>query len=74
MEDKKGKECRVTFKDATAKDKAKETLYMFFTRPGNFVAANFTGQQSFADLIAWSVDPWWSAMMVPRLSYFFARR
>ena len=44
MEGKKGKECRVAFKDATAKDKAKETLYMFFTRPGTFVAANFTGQ------------------------------
>ena len=28
----------------TAKDKSKETLYMFFTLPGNFIAANFTGQ------------------------------
>lgn len=44
VEGKKGKEWRVTFKDATAKDKAQETLYMFFTAPGNFVAANFTGQ------------------------------
>jgi hypothetical protein len=34
----------VTFKDANAKDKSKETLYMFFTLPGNFIAANFTGQ------------------------------
>ena len=44
MEGKKGKECRVAFKDAAAKDKSKEALHMFFTRPGNFVAANFTGQ------------------------------
>ena len=41
---KKGKEWRVIFKDAAAKDKAKETLYLFFTPPGNFIAANFTGQ------------------------------
>jgi hypothetical protein len=43
VDGKKGKEWRVTFKDAAAKDKSKETLYMFFTPPGNFVAANFTG-------------------------------
>ena len=34
----------MTFKDAAAKDKSKETLYMFFTAPGNFIAANYTGQ------------------------------
>ncbi|HVF65282.1 MAG TPA: DUF6488 family protein [Casimicrobiaceae bacterium] len=44
VDSKKGKEWRVTFKDAAAKDKGKETLYMFFTAPGNFIAANFTGQ------------------------------
>lgn len=44
IEGKKGKEWKVTFKSATAKDKSKETLYMFFTPPGNFIAANFTGQ------------------------------
>lgn len=44
VEGKKGKEWKVTFKDAAAKDKSKETLYMFFTMPGNFIAANFTGQ------------------------------
>lgn len=44
VEGKKGKEWKVTFKDAAAKDKSKETLYMFFTPPGNFIAANFTGQ------------------------------
>ena len=44
VDGKKGKEWRVTFKDAAAKEKGKETLYMFFTLPGNFIAANFTGQ------------------------------
>ena len=44
VEGKKGKEWKVTFKDMAAKDKSKETLYMFFTLPGNFIAANFTGQ------------------------------
>lgn len=44
VEGKKGKEWKVTFKDAAATDKSKETLYMFFTLPGNFIAANFTGQ------------------------------
>jgi hypothetical protein len=40
----KAKEWKVTFKDSAAKDKAKETLYMFFTPSGNFIAANFTGK------------------------------
>lgn len=44
VEGKKGREWKVTFKDPAAKDKTKETLYMFFTMPGNFIAANFTGQ------------------------------
>lgn len=44
VEGKKGKEWKVTFKDPAARDKTKETLYMFFTAPGNFIAANFTGQ------------------------------
>jgi hypothetical protein len=44
VDGKKGKEWKVTFKDAAAKDKTKETLYMFFTPPGNFIASNFTGQ------------------------------
>jgi hypothetical protein len=41
---KKGKEWKVTFRNPAASDKSKETLYMFFTLPGNFIAANFTGQ------------------------------
>jgi hypothetical protein len=44
VEGKKGKEWKVTFKDTAAKDKTKETRYMFFTPSGNFIAANFTGQ------------------------------
>ena len=38
------KEWKLTFKDSNAKDKAKETLYMFFSIPGNFLASNFTGK------------------------------
>ena len=44
VDGKKGKEWKVTFKDPVVKDKSKETLYIFFTAPGNFIAANFTGQ------------------------------
>ncbi len=44
VDGKKGKEWKVTFKDAAAKDKSREVLYMFFSASGNFIAANFTGQ------------------------------
>lgn len=44
VEGKKGKEWQVTFTDMGAKDTSLQTLYMFFTPPGNFVAANFTGK------------------------------
>lgn len=44
VDGRKGKEWKVTFTDAAAKDKSKETLYMFFTATGNFIAANYTGQ------------------------------
>lgn len=37
------KEWKVVFKDVAAKDKAKETLYMFFSISGNFLASNYTG-------------------------------
>ena len=43
VDGKKGKEWMITFKDPTAKDKSKETLYMYFTLIGNFIAANFSG-------------------------------
>lgn len=44
VDGKKGKEWRVTYKDPAATDKTKETLYLIFTPPGNFVAANYTGE------------------------------
>lgn len=44
VDGQRGKEWKVTFKDPAAADKAKQTLYMFFTAQGNFIAANFTGQ------------------------------
>ena len=44
VDGQRGKEWKVTFKDPAATDKTKETLYMFFTAQGNFIAANFTGK------------------------------
>ena len=44
VDGKKGKEWKVTFANPAAKDKGKETLYLFFTVSGNYIAANFTGQ------------------------------
>jgi hypothetical protein len=44
IDGKKGKEWRVVYKNPAAKDKAKSSLFMFFTPVGNFIAANHTGQ------------------------------
>ena len=44
VEGKKGKEWKVSFANLDAPDKSKTTLYMFFTPPGNFIAANHSGQ------------------------------
>jgi Family of unknown function (DUF6488) len=44
VDGKKGKEWKVIFKHPSAADKSKDTLYLFFTASGNFIAANFTGQ------------------------------
>ncbi len=44
VDGQKGKEWKISFKDAAAQDKAKETLYMFFTASGNFIAANHSGK------------------------------
>ena len=44
VDGKKGKEWRVTFNNPAEADKSKQTLYMFFTPAGNFIASNFTGQ------------------------------
>lgn len=44
VDGKKGKEWKLTFKNPAATDAGKQTLYMFYSLPGNFIAANFTGQ------------------------------
>lgn len=44
VDGKKGKEWLVTFTNPAVRDKTKEKLYIFFTPPGNFIAANFTGK------------------------------
>ena len=44
VDGKKGKEWKVTFKNPAVTDASKQTLYVFFSLPGNFIAANFTGQ------------------------------
>jgi len=44
VDGKKGKEWKVIFVNPDAPDKTKTNLFMFFTAPGNFIAANYTGQ------------------------------
>lgn len=44
VENKKGKEWKITLKNSAVKDKTKETLYLFYSLTGNFIAANFTGE------------------------------
>ena len=44
VDGQKGKEWKISFKDAAAQDKTKENLYMFFTQSGNFIAANHSGK------------------------------
>lgn len=44
VEGQKGKEWKVTFKNPAVTDAVKQTLYIFFSQPGNFIAANHTGQ------------------------------
>ena len=44
VEGKNKKEWKLIFKNATEKDASKQTLYMFYTLTGNFIAANFTGK------------------------------
>ena len=44
IEGKKMKEWKLTFKNVAEKDTFKQTLYMFYTLTGNFIAANFTGK------------------------------
>lgn len=44
VEGSKGKEWKLSYKNPAVTDKSKETLYLFYTLPGNFIAANFTGR------------------------------
>ena len=44
VDGKKGKEWRVVYRNPAGAEKDKGTLYLFFTPPGNFIAANHTGQ------------------------------
>lgn len=44
VEGKTMKEWKLTFKNPAEKDATKQTLYMFYTLTGNFIAANFTGK------------------------------
>jgi hypothetical protein len=44
VEGKKMKEWKLTFKNPAEKDVNKQTLYLFYTLTGNFIAANFTGK------------------------------
>lgn len=43
VDGKKAKEWRVVYQNTAASDNAKSSLYLFFTPPGNFIAANHTG-------------------------------
>ncbi len=44
VEGKVNKEWKISYKNPAEKDASKQTLYMFYTLTGNFVAANFTGK------------------------------
>ena len=39
----KGPEWLITFKNIQVKDTTKQTLYMFYTLDGQYIAANYTG-------------------------------
>ena len=40
----KGEEWVVSFKNNKVKDKAKQTLYIFYSLDGHYIAANYTGK------------------------------
>ncbi len=44
IDGKRSKEWKLSFKNPAAADRTKDTLYLFYTLPGNFIAANHTGQ------------------------------
>jgi hypothetical protein len=44
IDGKKGKEWKLNYKNPASPEKDKQALYMFYSLPGNFIAANHTGQ------------------------------
>jgi hypothetical protein len=44
IDGKKGKEWKLSYKNAASPEKDKQGLYMFYTLPGNFIAANHSGK------------------------------
>ncbi|MBT9550136.1 MAG: hypothetical protein IV088_04745 [Hydrogenophaga sp.] len=44
VDGQKGQEWKLSFKNPAAPDTAKQTLYLFFSPTGNFIAANHTGR------------------------------
>ena len=44
IDGEKGKEWKIVIKNPASNDKAKATLYLFFSENGNFIAANHTGK------------------------------
>ncbi|MGB4116094.1 MAG: DUF6488 family protein [Polaromonas sp.] len=44
VDGKSTREWKLTFNNPGAADASKKTLYLFYTLPGNFIAANFTGK------------------------------
>ena len=44
IEEKNGKEWKLTYENPSASDKGKQRLYMFYAPAGHFIAANHTGK------------------------------
>jgi hypothetical protein len=44
VDGKKGSEWKLSYKNPASPEKDKQALYMFYSLPGNFIAANHTGQ------------------------------
>ena len=44
IDGKKGKEWKLSYKNPASPEKDKQALYMFYTAPGNFIAANHSGK------------------------------
>lgn len=44
VDGKRSREWKLSFKNPAATDTTKDTLFLFYSLPGNFIAANHTGQ------------------------------